>query len=443
MSKSSSGPGSHHPLLDLIKQLYSARELVVDAYERSGVDLDDKAMTTIEPLMKAHLLRKEGNSGIRLNQKLQKVFDSALRKNRIAAISTDLTSELQAAEIAMRQLQDIKESGRYDELMPARYEVEQHLLSIYDILDDSTTAIFNRVTSSYGMRSNPDIRARENELYNRQLTNLVESYNQMRSGLNEEPFTLDTDISSFIANLDIRCMEVVDRIRRTQNTIRDNLFRVRELENQARKIRAVADHLRHNPGFEATLTQDALDKHPFFRSITAISVSAVPDLTDPTVETACVDLVARLSETLKVSTPKAHREESNLRDATQEEHRALPSAFDIMVKRLLANCLDVAQPVSALAFWDDQEKPSELAHLHKGEWLYSLALYMDGNPLVAEGIETQDLVRLYVHAKPRHRLAGTHDLADLYLYPASMSARKAAQFVETHDTTEGTLIHEA
>ena len=117
------GPNGHHPLLDLIQQLYNARELVVDAYERSGVDLDDKALSQIEPLMKTHLLRKEGSSGIRLNQKLQKVFDAALRKDRIAAINTDLNSELQAAALAMRQFQDVKFQGMFDEMLAARDEV--------------------------------------------------------------------------------------------------------------------------------------------------------------------------------------------------------------------------------------------------------------------------------------------------------------------------------
>ena len=415
------GPNGHHPLLDLIQQLYNARELVVDAYERSGVDLDDKALSQIEPLMKTHLLRKEGSSGIRLNQKLQKVFDAALRKDRIAAINTDLNSELQAAELAMRQLQDVKYQGMFDEMLAARDEVEQHLLSIYDILDDSSTTIFNRVTSSYGIRSNPDIRRRENELYSRQLANLVESYNQMRSSLNDEPFSLDPDISGFIANLDIRCMEVVDRIRRTQNTIRDNLFKVRELEARARKILAVADHMRHNPGFEALRTQDALDKHPYFRTIDPLPAVATPNLDDVGVEEACTELVGRLSETLKYEAPKVTREDSTLREKTQAEHVAEVSPLDKMVKRMLAECIEKNAPISALSFWNAEERDVEIADLDESEWLYAIALYMDGDPVLPSGQATSHFVGLYTHATSAHPLAGSCDLVDLYVYPVGTS----------------------
>lgn len=423
------GPGGHHPLLDLLKQLYGARELVVGAYERSGVDLDDTMIGQIEPLIKTHLIRREGSGGLRLNQKLQKVFDGALRKNRIAAINTDLNAELQVAELTMRQLQDVKMSNRIGELASARDEVEQHLLSMYDILDDSSMAIYYRVTSSYGMQRNPDIRNREIELYNRQLTQLVDSYHQMRSALFDEPFTLDQDILAFIGNLDIRCMEVIDRITRTQNTIRDNLFRVRELEQRARKIRAVADHLRQNPGFEASATQDALDKHPYFRSISPVKVQATPDLTDIGVDEACINLVGKLSETLKYRTPKASREDSSLRSSHQVEKKTKRSPLDTMVLKLLSECHVAQAPVSALSFWDSAVKPETIADLHVSEWLYGLALYMDSNPVAAGGGKTSDHARLYVHAQARHALSGTHELVDLYLYPAHMAPSDVDTFI--------------
>jgi hypothetical protein len=428
------GPGGHHPLLDLLKQLYGARDLVVGAYERSGVSFDDATLAQIEPLIKAHLIRHEGSGGLRLNQKLQKVFDGALRKNRIAAINTDLNSELQAAELAMRQFQDVKMSIRIDELAPARDEVEQHLLSMYDILDDSSMAIYNRVTSSYGMQRNPDIRNREIDLYNRQLTQLVESYHQMRGGLYEEPFTHDQDIMAFIGNLDIRCIQVIDRIRRTQNTIRDNLFRVRELEQRARKIRAVADHLRQNPGFEATATQGALDKHPYFRSIAPVKVKATPDLTDIGAEAACAEMVGKLSESIKQRVPKASRGDSGLKSAEQIEKKTTRSPLDTLVLRLLGQCHATQAPVSALSFWNESDKPAGIADLHESEWLYGLALYMDSNPLTAGGGKTTDHARLYVHARARHALSGTHELVDLYIYPSQMTSSDVAAGIPSNES---------
>ncbi|MGO2381667.1 hypothetical protein ACT3R4_17410 [Halomonas sp. AOP7-E1-9] len=422
-------PGDNHPLLDLLKQLYSAREHVVGAYERSGIDIDDQSMAKIEPLIKAHLLRREGYSGLRLNQKLQKVFDGALRKNRIAAINTDLNSELQAAEIAMRQLQDVKMSSRIEDLAQAHDEVEQHLLSMYDILDDSSTAIYNRVTSSYGMQRNPEIRNRENEMYNRQLTQLVESYHQMRNGLYEEPFTLDQDVMAFIGNLDIRCMEVIDRITRTQNTIRDNLFRVRELEARTRKIRAVADHLRQSPGFEALNTWDALDQHPYLRMISPLPLIAAPDLSDSSVEEACGELVGKLSESLKYLKPKVQRSDSSLRSAEQFEQETQIASLDHLVLRLLAQCHNAQAPVSAVRFWEREEKPQDVADLDTSEWLYGLALYMDSDPATPTGGKTSDYASVYIDAYARHSLSGTHDLLDIYLYPAHMVQRDVASLI--------------
>ena len=426
--------GEHHPLLELLKQLYGARELIVDAYERTGAELDEKDLMRVEPLLKAHLIRREGSGGIRLNQKLQKVFDSALRKNRIAAINTDLHWEMQAAALAMQQLEEAKQRGLFGEIEPAREEVEQHLLAIYDILDDSSTAIYNRVTSSYGMMTNPEIRKREHELYNRQLSNLVDSYNQMRSGLTEEPFSLDHEIAGFIGNLDIRCMEVVDRIRQIQNTIRDNLFRVRELEKRARKIRAVADHLRQNPGFEATNTQERLEENSFFQSISPVRIQAAPDLQDPGVQESCAELVTQLSRQLKTTAPKTERNQSQLMSREQSAHVAKPAMLDMLVLKLLARCYAAGEPLSALEFWHACEKPGELANLHESEWLYGLALYMDSNPKALDGRDTSEHARLFIHAVAPHRLAGTHRLVDLFIYPTFMSRGQVEAFISSRET---------
>lgn len=410
-----------HPLIELISGLYKARHLIVAAYERSEIDNDDKTAALIEPLIKSHLVRRESDNRVRLNQRLQKVFDAALRKNRVAAINTDLGSELKAAEIAMQQLQESKRTGHIEETINARDEVEQHLFSIFDILDDGASAIFQRITSSYGINDNTESRRRENEMYNDQLKKLVESYNQMQVSLHDEPFTWDYEIQSFIGNITVHCITVLDRIQRAQKIISDNLFRIRQLEDRARKIRAVGEWIKNNPGYEFEKSRDQLDKHPFFSAITPIQVRAVPDLEDPEVERQCAEMVEKFTSQVPGPKREIQRPDSRLKGLGQEERTAEPSPIESVIQSLLADCLDHAKPISASAFWCARSDAPQLRNVSRGEFLYSLSSYMRSDSVVQGNMKKSDLVRLHFQTKPPYPKAGTHDLVDLYVCPATMT----------------------
>jgi hypothetical protein len=410
-----------HPLTELITGLYKARYLIVAAYERSEIDNDDKTAALVEPLIKSHLVRRENDNRVRLNQRLQKVFDAALRKNRVAAINTDLGSELTAAEIAMQQLQESKRTGHIEETINAREEVEQHLFAIFDILDDGANAIFQRITSSYGLNDNTDSRKRENKMYNDQLKKLVESYNQMQVSLHDEPFTWDYEIQSFIGNINVHCITVLDRIRRAQKIISDNLFRIRQLEDRARKIRAVGEWIKNNPGYEFEKSRDQLDKHPFFRAITSIKVKAVPCLEDPEVERQCAEMVEKYTSQTPSPQREIKRPDSRLKDLDQEERTADPSPIASVIQSLLADCLDLAKPISASEFWSTRSAAPALRDICRGEFLYSLSSYMRSDSVIQGNLKKSDLIRLHFQTKPPYPKAGTHDLVDLYVCPATMT----------------------
>lgn len=136
-------------------------------------------------------------------------------------------------------------------------------------------------------------------------------------------------------------------------------------------------------------------------------------MTDIGAEAACAEMVGKLSESIKQRVPKASRGDSGLKSAEQIEKKTTRSPLDTLVLRLLGQCHATQAPVSALSFWNESDKPAGIADLHESEWLYGLALYMDSNPLTAGGGKTTDHARLYVHARARHALSGTHELVDL------------------------------
>ena len=165
-------------------------------------------------------------------------------------------------------------------------------------------------------------------------------------------------------------------------------------------------------------------------------VLATPNLSDIGVEEACIELVGKLSESLKYHKPKVQRGDSSLRSAEQFERQTALAALDSMVLKLLAACHAAQKPVSAIHFWNREEKPEGVSDLDSSEWLYGLALYMDSDPAAPTGGKTSEYAKVYLHAHARHALSGTHDLVDIFLYPAHMSRNEVASFIAKRETRE-------
>src|SRR5690606_4984427 len=322
----------------------------------------------------AHFLRRDGSAdGIRLNQRLQKVFDAALRKNRIAAINTNLGDELRAAELSMLGLQEAQRQGRADLADQCREEVEASLLSIYDILDDGSLAIRRQVTSGFGLQENRELRRKENEHYLRQLNNLIKSFDEVRRALQEEPFTSDPDIQAFIINFDVHCLQVVGRINDIQTTIKDYLYRIRTLEKRASQIRAVGHQLRQDPGFYPSTAASRAEEWIYCRQIRPLKVKGHPDIRQFASSEVYADLVAELSKKLSVEAPVKERKPSTLVSREQEQVTREKSDSEKVIQQLLAACVSSRAPISAKEFWPSANKVGTTSRWSVLGFLYALS----------------------------------------------------------------------
>lgn len=417
----------HHPLTLLLEQTYKARDLITRAYERNGSDLSDDEMAKSEPLISAHFLRRDGNSnGIRVNQRLQKVFDGALRKNRIAAINTNLGEELNVAELSMLGLQEAERHGKGDLASQYREDVEGSLLAIYDILDDGSATIFRQVSAGFGLQENRDLKKRENEHYLRQLNSLINSFDEVRTALQDEPFTSDPDIQAFITNFELHCLQVVARISDIQNTIKDYLYRIRTLEKRARQIRAVGNQLRKDPGFYPTNTANLAQDWTYCRRIVPIKAKGYPEIHQFSSAGVYADLVNELSQKLAVESPEKDLKPSKLLSREQETVTKERRDDEMVIQQLLAECIKTSQPVSAREFWPRVLKTGETIRWSTLGFLYAVSQYLAQDPLPPNGRRpTSHHVKSAYRTIGEHHLSGTHDLLDILVYPARMSLDEA------------------
>lgn len=431
------GTQAPHPLKLLLEQTHRARDLLVRAYEHEGSSLTEDERLKCEPLIAAHFLRRDSTHGVRLNQRLQKVFDGALRRNRITAIDTNLGEELGVAELSMLRFQDAKAHGRLALAETCEDDIRISLQTISDILNDGAQTIYRQVTARFGLQENKELRRKENEYYLRQLNNLIQSFNEVRKALYEEPFTLDHEIKRIVLDFDIRSIEVVGRINDIQNTIKAYLYQIRILEQRACQIRVLGDHLRENPGFHANQAETASAQAEAFLQIEPIKVQGIPDLSSTEGNAFYEEVVADLARRLSEKAPQKKRAASELISHKQEEVVRGRSDTEKVMEQILAHCFDKKAPQSARDFWPRVNKLGETRRWSVIGFLYALAGYLNSNPLAPTGRPVKDYIDCVFRSVGRHPLSGTQTLLDIVVFPAGRwTPEQALDYIVQEETAQ-------
>ncbi|KXS55420.1 MAG: hypothetical protein AWU57_199 [Marinobacter sp. T13-3] len=418
-----------HPIETLIENMYRCRSLIANAYDQQEVDVVSGDWSSLEPLISANLVRSRGRHTIRLNRRLVSILDQALRKNQIIAINENLGALLHAAQLNVRNMLDEMADYNYEQAAAYRTDAENRLLEIYDVTADDVNAIHERVTRNYGVKVSTSARKAEYEMYARQLDSLQEALNKIDLALKEEPFILDDSIQDFIANLDAESIgTVTKKIQSITKIIREHLFKIRQLEQKALKIRAVSRHLRNNPGFLGSLNLEDFDdtpdinRLPYLRAINPVKLRALPDIHDADIRAKCAEFILKQSQKHRGPKTQKPRENSELKSTTQPTDITEPPEIDRVIWRLFAQCLSQGQPVSAVEFWK-ANRPTlsrELQEWKVMEWLYMLSGYLDSDPPIPHGRKrTSKLIRPKYVTWPAPLLSGNKDLKDIAIQPVN------------------------
>lgn len=407
-----------HPVIEIIEQMYYAREQIAQAYDEREIHASPEEIDRILPLVKSYLMNRKGDNHFRLTRRLNALLDLPLRKQRISSIDTNLGDDVRALEDAMRYLNDdsVIVQNRYETRLGHLGDVEDILYSIHDLLDDNATRIQAKLDNNFGLLATSNAKKAENQRYLSDLDKLIDSYNQTIRRLHEDPFIDDLDVLDYIENFSGKTIAIVEKIKRCQNTIREFLYKQREIELKARRIRSVFSHLRRKPGFLSDVTQaeEACDQHNMFYQIKPITISAAPNIEDPTIRDEMVDLI----QDIQLRSKATHEEKTNKgislieADGLISEIQDTPEGIKALIG-LMGYTYQLGKPVSLKDYWLDNQATLTLS---LDEFAFESINYLQSSPDF-DDVPVSEYIDYEVELVDHPIFSGNKWLNDLILIP--------------------------
>ncbi|MBL4575573.1 MAG: hypothetical protein JKY51_05680 [Opitutaceae bacterium] len=409
-----------HPVIEIIEQMYHAREQIAHAYDEREIQASPDEADRILPLVKSYLMNRKGDNNFRLTRRLNALFDLPLRKQRISSIDTNLGDDVRALEDAMRYLNDDSLIGhdRYETRIERLGDVEDILYSIHDLLDDNATRIQARLDNNFGLLATSKAKKAENQRYLNDLDKLIDSYNQTIRRLREEPFTDDLDVLDYIENFSGKTIAIVEKIKRCQNTIREFLYKQREIELKARRIRSVFSHLRRKPGFLSDVSQaeEASEQQNIFYQIKPITISAAPNIDDPVTREEMVDLIQDIQLRSKTAPEEKTSKGKSLieGEGLVEEVEDTPEAIKALVV-LMGYTHELGRSVSLKEYWSDHQS---ILAVTLDEFAFESINYLQSEPVI-DDVPVSEYIDYEITLIDHPIYSGNKWLNDLILMPVN------------------------
>lgn len=407
-----------HPIVEMLEQIYRARHQIAASYDDRGITLDDEEAMLIQPLIKSYFMRRKGDNEFRLSARFRSLFDLPLRRQKISSIDTSLGDEVKALELAMHIMSEGGHDGvRHETRMEHLGEVEDIIDSIHDLLEDTATKIQNRLNSNFGLLASSKAKQAENQSYLIDLEKLIESFNETRARLHEEPFTDDLDVMGYIQNLEAKCLPIIDKIKRCQNTIREFLFKQREIEHKARRIRGVITHLKKNPGFYPEIAESECDTTPLFAKSEPIKMSGYPDIKSRYSREVMAELVVEIQQRTQLPQVSiVEKQDSHLDTHEMEtEEEQIPVAITA-VMNMLSYVYKENVKISLKSYWNKNDGGMLIA---LDEFAFEAINFLQSNPHI-DDMPVLDYVNFELDLIDDPVFSGNKWLNDIIVFPLAM-----------------------
>lgn len=410
------------PVVHVIEQLYAARFALADAYRHKEVEITSENEAKILPLLQNHLMARTQAHHVRVVTDLKRLFDLALRKQGIIAVSTELGAEMDAMDIELVQLQAHEHCDNFDGVEHSLGEIRDRLYAIYDVLNISAIQMQQRVSFGFGVAENPAIRQRENEYYLKEIDRLIESFQQIRRSFEREAYTQSSAVRGLVSNIDVKCLSVIDRIRSIQDVIREHIFKQRYLEERGLKIRALGRYLRDRPTWRPEAAEVCAEQQASFLRPAALTVFAFPELNcSLRLQAALSAIVLQLQRQLKVRPEGIERQSSVIETVSQEARDTVIPICEKLMHAFLRYILTNRGGVSALKWLQDTDN---LQSVSKDYWLYYVMCYVEPNRFLGRrrigDIISAQLVTSSCDGFDNRRLE------DVFVHPVSIGSKNIA-----------------
>jgi hypothetical protein len=281
-----------------LEALYANRNLIADAYNHGGVVMAEENQRKIRQLQQHRALIPYIHEEFRLNSSLSRHLDELFQRQRNYAVGTNFGEQINRLP---RLIDEYLKASHENRLEDRDIYATDFDVGVFELREGiiSTLLLLRTLTDNrFANVSTIAEKQRQNEYY----VSKVEQLGNALASLQAETLLEQLSSSSLLEPLySLYRHQIIDRLPEWRATVMDitailkaYLYRLRQIEPEARRLRTFALFLNKNPEYQPPEAEDLLNLPEWGSIYSGLWLKAHPDLSSSQVTEALVDIAQRI-----------------------------------------------------------------------------------------------------------------------------------------------------
>ena len=353
-----------------LEVLHANRHLIAAAYCQGGIALEDENQRRIRQLMQHRVLIPYFQQDFRISPTLGRHLDEVFQRQRSYAVGAnfgELTNRLRQLII---EYMTASHENRLEDQEDYAAEYDAGVFELASLINDELLSLRAITENQFANVSTMAEKQRQNEFYLDRAEKIGETI-----ALLEGQSLLGTLSDSPLLKplLEVYQHQVLVRLAGWRSTHMDItavlkafLYRLRQIEPNARRIRAFAHFLRKNPDYQTPESESVQTLPTWSSRYAGLRVKTHPDLSVSQSREALAE-IAQAIPSAKISIARERAAGRLINDGSVKSVRVIqPKPVQLAFHRYLQAACDAVVPLSAVGW---KRKQPEFSRLEDDAWL--------------------------------------------------------------------------
>jgi hypothetical protein len=391
----------------LLNALGRHSDLIMQAYINGSVKERDHSSKVLEQLVQLGVLwRPEAQSELRLKSAVRTLLEGSLQDERNRTINANVGASLASLKTLTEHYKEALHYNKFNEAAAHMSDLTEHVYQLSETLSNSVRVMFSRINNEFGYVSSVDAKIRENELAQKQVTDLLAQLECFRFDELSEIAGSNRELRHLlVVSLQQRFSKAAQELSVVQARLLDLLGRFREFQGRTRLLKGFLLHVEQQPDFAPGNYANLTNVPVLFNQSASIIGHAAADVNNVAQEQDYQEMVATLTHIHKKRATVDEGKPYDINVTEQETLSLVKDPLQNAVEAYFCDVIDSGQPKTALDYFEEQQ-----LEFDPEVWLYQVI-----GGYQALGEEEKQFFALEPHGKNDQVYTGNFYISDITL----------------------------
>lgn len=397
--------------------LHTHRQLIAETYHRNSITLTDDNQYAIRQLQQQRILSPYLQDEFRLAPSLTRHLDEVFQRQRNYAISSNFEEQYSRLLHLADEYQKASHENRSDDRDNYEADFDSGVFELGESITAGLLLLRTLTDNRFAHVSTLAEKQRQNAYYIKQAEKLEGALRSLQATGVLELLNSSSLLAPLLRVYQHQLLAPLDEWRANlldiTATLRNYLYRLRQIEPEAKRLRNFAHFLNRNPDYRPPEIEDLPQRLPVWaQRFIGISIHTHPDLSRNAVREDLADIARAIPATVIKITRERAAGQLIASSAAKTVITLQPKPIQLAFQRYLHSAFESLQPLSAL-HWLHQQTNTDLPTaeawimyvLHAAQVLFTNDANI-ANTLVMQRVE----------APLTHRYSGNIVVMDIQLW---------------------------